>query len=108
MHWLFLFIAIVAEIIGTTALKMSNGFTRFMPATITGISYMVAFYFLALTLKTLSVGIAYAIWSGIGVAAIALIGFWFFKQPLDTAGVIGIGLIIAGVIVLNVFSNTSA
>lgn len=108
MHWLFLLIAIMAEIIGTTALKMSEGFTRLMPATVTGISYMIAFYFLALTLKTLSVGIAYAIWSGIGVAAIALIGFWFFKQPLDAAGIIGISLIIAGVIVLNVFSNTSA
>jgi len=108
MHWLFLFIAIMAEIIGTTALKMSDGFTRILPAAVTGVSYMIAFYFLALTLKTLSVGVAYAIWSGIGVAAIALIGFWFFKQPLDVAGVIGISLIIAGVIVLNVFSSTSA
>lgn len=108
MHWLFLAIAITGEIIGTTALKASNGFTNIGASLIAVVGYGVAFYFLALVLKTIPVGVAYAIWSGAGVAIVALIGLVAFGQKLDLAGIIGISLIVAGVIVLNVFSSTTA
>lgn len=108
MHWLYLAIAISGEIIGTTALKASNGFTNIGSSLIAVVGYGVAFYFLALVLKIIPVGIAYAIWSGAGVAIIALIGLFAFGQKLDIAGIIGISLIVAGVIVLNVFSSTTA
>lgn len=101
---IYLAVAIVAEVIATSALKASEGFTRAVPATITVIGYALAFYLLALALRTIPVGIAYAIWSGVGIVAIAVIGYFFFGQTLDVAGVIGIGLILAGVLVLNVFS----
>lgn len=107
MNWIYLTLAIGAEIIATTALKMSDGFSRLWPSVVSIAGYAVAFYFLALTLRTIPVGVAYAIWSGVGVVAIALIGLLRFGQALDVAGMIGIGLIVAGVVVLNVFSNTS-
>jgi small multidrug resistance pump len=108
MHWLYLTIAITGEIIGTTALKSSNGFTNMTGSLVAVAGYAVAFYFLALVLKTVPVGVAYAIWSGAGVAIVALIGLVAFGQKLDLAGIIGISLIVAGVIVLNVFSSTTA
>lgn len=101
-------IAIVAEIIATSALKVSEGFSRLLPSTIVVIGYGAAFYFLSLTLKSIPIGTAYAIWSGVGIAIISLIGWLFFKQSLDLAAVIGIGLIIAGVVILNFFSKSSA
>ena len=104
----YLFIAIGAEVIGTTTLKASDGFTRLVPSFITVISYAIAFYLLALALKTIPVGIAYAIWSGAGIVIIALIGYLVFKQNLDTPALIGIGLILAGVLVLNIFSGSSS
>lgn len=107
MNWLYLLIAIVFEIIATTALKQSNGFTNHIYTAISLCGYGFAFFFLSIVLKTIPVGIAYAIWSGVGVAIITLIGLFFFNQKIDMAGVIGIGLIIAGVIMLNVFSKTS-
>lgn len=107
MNWLFLSIAIAAEIVATTALKASHGFTRLYPSTITAVGYCVAFYCLALALRSIPVGIAYAIWSGAGIVAISIIGYLVFRQTLDTAGLIGIGLIVAGVIVLNVFSKAT-
>lgn len=106
MSWIYLAIAITAEIIATTALKASDGFTRLYPTIITVSGYFAAFYFLALTLKVIPVGVAYAIWSGAGVVAISLIGYVMFKQTLDTAALIGIGMIVAGVVVLNVFSKS--
>ncbi|CAM5197481.1 Small multidrug resistance pump OS=Castellaniella defragrans OX=75697 GN=HNR28_000919 PE=3 SV=1 [Castellaniella defragrans] len=106
MSWTFLAIAIIAEVIATSALKASQGFTRLWPAGVTIVGYAIAFYLLALALKTIPVGIAYAVWSGAGIVAIALIGYLIFGQALDTAGLIGIGLILAGVLVLNVFSKT--
>lgn len=106
MPWLYLAIAITGEVIGTSALKASEGFTRLGPSVLTGIGYVVAFYFLALTLKTIPVGIAYAIWAGVGIVLIALIGFFVFGQRLDWAALFGIGLIIAGVIVINTLSNS--
>lgn len=105
-HWLYLSVAIVAEVVGTSFLKSAAGFTRLVPSLAVVASYGVAFFFLGLALKTLPVGIAYAIWAGAGVALIALAGYAFFGQSLDAAAIIGITLIITGVIVINVFSGT--
>lgn len=107
-HWLILGIAIVSEVIATSALKASDGFTRLLPSVIVVVGYGIAFYCLALVLRTLPVGVVYAIWSGVGVALIALVGWLLYGQALDLPAIIGIGLIVAGVIVLNVFSKTVA
>jgi len=106
MKWLYLAIAIVAELIATSSLKASDGFTRLLPSAITIVGYLVSFYFLSQTLREIPVGIAYAIWSGVGIVLISIIGLVFFKQHLDLPALIGIGLIVAGVIVMNVFSDT--
>lgn len=105
-HWLLLALAIVSEVIGTAFLKSSEGFTRLWPSVIVLVSYVSAFYLLSLAIRTIPVGIAYAVWAGTGVALIALIGWAFLGQALDTPAMIGIGLIIAGVIVLNAFSSS--
>ena len=107
MHWLYLAIAIVAEVIGTSALKASDGFTKLYPSLIVIVGYGVAFYFLSLTLRTIPVGIAYAIWSGVGIVLISLIGWLAFNQKLDLPALLGISLIAAGVAVLNVFSKSA-
>lgn len=104
--WIFLFVAIVSEVIATSALKSSAGFTRLWPSVIVITGYTSAFYFLSLTLNNLPIGIAYAIWSGVGVALIALISWLYFHQPLDFAAIVGLLLIVAGVIVINVFSKS--
>jgi small multidrug resistance pump len=104
-QWLFLSVAIVSEVIATSALKATEEFTRLWPSIIVAIGYLSAFYFLALTLRTIPIGIAYAIWSGVGVALITLVGWLFYKQTLDMPAFIGIALIVAGVVVLNVFSK---
>jgi small multidrug resistance pump len=104
MPYLYLFIAIVSEVIATSALKASQEFTRLVPSLIVVAGYAMAFYFLTLTLRTIPVGIAYAMWSGIGVVLISLAAWVLFKQALDLPAIIGIGLIAAGVIVLNGFS----
>jgi small multidrug resistance pump len=104
MPYLYLTIAIVSEVIGTSALKASEEFTRLVPSLIVVAGYAMAFYFLTLTLRTIPVGIAYALWSGCGVVLISLAAWVLFKQALDLPAVIGIGLIAAGVIVLNGFS----
>lgn len=108
MSWLYLAIAIVAEVVGTTFLRASAGFTKPLPSLAVVAGYGVAFYFLSLTLDTIPTGIAYAVWSGVGVTLVAGIGWFMYGQRLDTAGLIGIALIVAGVIVLNVFSQASA
>jgi small multidrug resistance pump len=107
-QWLFLAIAIVSEVIATSALKASEGFSRLWPSLIVVAGYATAFYCLSLTLKTIPIGVVYAIWSGVGIALIALIGWLVFGQSLDAAAIIGMLLIIAGVVVLNVFSKTVA
>lgn len=104
--WLLLSLAILAEVFGTSFLKASDGFTKFWPSVAVIVGYVVAFYFLSLSLKVIPVGIAYAIWAGLGVVLIALIGWVVFSQKLDTAAIIGISMILGGVIVLNVFSNS--
>lgn len=107
-HWFLLGLAIVAEVIGTSALKTSEGFSKLWPSVVVVVSYGAAFYLLALTLRTIPVGIAYAVWSGVGVVLIALIGWIVFGQKLDAAGVLGMALIVTGVLVLNLLSKTSA
>jgi small multidrug resistance pump len=104
LHWWFLSAAIIAEVVATSLLKSTDGFTRLGPSVVVIIGYLIAFYFLSLTLRTLPVGIAYAVWAGVGMALIALIGWAVLGQALDAAAVLGIGLIVAGVVVLNVFS----
>lgn len=94
------------EVVGTSGLKASEQFSKLLPSVITVVAYVCAFYFLGLTLKTLPVGIAYAIWSGVGIVLISVIGLIFFKQSLDLPAILGLGLIIAGVVVINIFSKT--
>ena len=106
--FLFLFVAIIFEIIGTSVLKLSEQFTKVIPSIISIIAYITAFYFLCLTLKTIPVGIAYAIWSGVGIVLISVIGLVYFKQSLDLPAILGLGLIIAGVIIINIFSKSVA
>ena len=108
MNWIYLVIAIISEVVATSALKASEGFTRLNLSIVVVIGYCMAFYFLSLTLRTIPVGIAYAVWSGAGVVLISLAGWLIYRQPLDTAALIGIALITAGVIVLNVFSKSAA
>ncbi len=110
MHpgYIYLGIAIVCEVIATSALKASDGFSRLLPSVVTAIGYAAAFYFLSLTLKTIPVGIAYALWSGVGVVLIAIIGVVAFQQRLDLPAYVGLGLIIAGVLVLNLLSKTTS
>jgi small multidrug resistance pump len=106
MSYLYLAIAILAEVIGTSALKATHGFTRFWPSVVVVLGYGIAFYFLSLALRTIPVGVAYAVWSGVGVALITLIGWVVFHQKLDPPALIGIGLIVAGVIVIQFFSGS--
>ena len=99
--------AIVSEVIATSALKASDGFTRLWPSVVTAIGYLISFYLLSLVLKTISVGVAYAIWSGLGIVLIACIGWAVFGQKLDLPALLGMALIIAGVAVINLFSKTT-
>ena len=101
-------IAIVAEVCATTAMKQSDGFTRMPWTVVTVVGYGIAFYFLSLTLRTIPTGMAYAIWSGVGIVLISTAAWAFQGQKLDAAALTGMGLIVTGVIVLNVFSHMSA
>jgi len=107
MSYALLAIAIVSEVIGTSFLKQSEGFTRPLPTAIMAACYIVAFYFLSLTLRHMPTGVAYAIWSGVGIVLIAAIAWIVQGQRLDAAALIGMGLIIAGVVVMNLFSATT-
>lgn len=103
---LALMIAIVAEVVATSALKTSDGFTRLGPSLIVVVGYGLAFYFLSLALRTIPVGIAYAIWSGIGIVLITGIGWVLFEQKLDAAALFGMALIVIGVLIVNMFSGS--
>ncbi len=105
MGYWYLAIAIIAEVIATSALKASGEFTKLVPSIIVVTGYGVAFYFLALVLRTIPVGVAYAIWSGMGIVLITIVGSVFFKQIPDVPALIGMILIISGVVVINVFSK---
>lgn len=106
--FVFLAAAIVAEVIATTALRASQGFTRFVPSAIVVVGYGVAFYFLSLTLKVMPIGIAYAIWSGLGIVLISAMAWALYGQKLDLPAVIGMALIVAGVLVINLLSKSAA
>ena len=106
--YLYLGAAIVAEVIATSLLKTSQGFTRLWPSVATVIGYAISFYCLAHTLGSVPTGVAYAIWSGVGIVLISLIAWWVFGQTLDVPALIGMGLIVAGVVVINLFSKSVA
>ncbi|WP_338798975.1 SMR family transporter [Acidovorax sp. DW039] len=108
MSYCFLAIAIISEIIATTALKSSVGFTRLGPSILTVVGYACAFYFLSLTLNAVPTGIAYALWSGVGIVLISLLGWLIHGQVLDLPALVGIGFILAGVLIINVFSASAA
>ena len=99
--WLALLVAILSETVATSALKSTEGFTKLWPSLVVVAGYSSAFYFLALTLKQIPIGVAYAVWSGVGVALITLIGWFVFGQKLGGTALLGIGLIVTGVVVLN-------
>ena len=108
MGYLYLAIAIVAEVAGTAALKASAGFTQLMPSTVVVVGYAIAFFFLALTLRTIPVGIAYAVWGGAGIALVVIAGAVLFNEIPDVPAIIGVGLILAGVVIVNTMSLTTA
>ena len=103
-----LFIAILSEVVGTVALKASDGFARLGPTALVVVGYGLTFYFLGLALKQIPLGVAYAIWSGLGTAGAVLAGVLLWRESLNLAGVIGIALIVAGVLILNLFPGASA
>lgn len=105
--YLALGIAIVAEVIATTALKSSDSFSRLLPSIITVIGYGTALYFLTVTMKSLATGVTYAIWSGLGIVLISITSYFVHNQKIDGLGMLGMALIIAGVVVLNLFSKSS-
>lgn len=107
MKYLYLALAIVLEVLGSSFMKASDGFSKLLPTTITIIAYIACFFFLSQTLKSIPLGIAYAIWGGLGIVLTALISVIIFKQSLDLPAIIGIILIVAGVFVMNFFSKSS-
>ncbi|WP_416140804.1 DMT family transporter [Halomonas sp. HK25] len=107
MAFVYLALAIVAEVIATSALKATEGFTRLWPSLLVVVGYVVAFYMLSLVLRTMPVGIAYAIWAGLGIVLVAVVGLVVYGQRPDLPAVIGIGLIVAGVVTIQLFSSIS-
>jgi len=105
-NWVFLGVAILSEVVATSSLKASDGFSRLWPSLAVVIGYGISFYLLALTLRVIPMGVVYAIWSGIGIVLITLVGWFLFNQKLDLPAMLGIGLIAAGVVVMNVFSKS--
>ena len=106
-NYLFLLLSIISEVIATTALKLSDSFTRLWPSVITVMFYIIAFWSLTIPMRTIPTGIIYAVWSGAGIVLISLAGWIIYGQKLDMAALTGIGLIIAGVMVINLFSNST-
>lgn len=105
--YFYLALAILGEVIATSALKASDGFSNTVPTILVIVGYGVAFYFLSLTLKTIPLGISYAVWSGVGIVAVSIVGWFLYKQSLDLAAIIGMGLILCGVLVIHLFSSSS-
>lgn len=106
MTYLYLAIAIAAEVAATSALKASEEFTKLYPSLIVVVGYSVAFYFMTLVLRVIPIGITYAVWSGLGIVLVAVAGFFLYKQTPDIPAIIGMGLIVSGVVIMNVFSKT--
>ncbi len=107
IHYLYLLIAVITEVIGTSALQASAQFTRLWPSVIVVLAYTATFIFMSYTLKYMPVSLVYAIWSGLGIVFIALIGFFWFKQSLDAPAIIGLSLIVAGVLIIHLFSKSA-
>jgi len=107
MAYAYLFVAIVAEVVGTTALKASEEFTKLVPSIVVVVGYGMAFYCLSVVLRTIPLGIAYAVWAGLGIVLIAIVGAVMFKQIPDMPALIGMSLIIAGVVIMHLFSKTT-
>jgi len=107
LHYLYLIFAVAAETVGTTALQASHQFTRFWPSVLVVVAYALSFYLLALTLRFMPVGVVYALWSGLGILFIAIIGYLVFQQKLDFAAILGMGMIVGGIAVIHLFSATS-
>ena len=108
MHYLYLALAIVSEVVATSALKASNGFTRLTPSLVVVLGYGVAFVLLSLALRTVPVGVAYAVWSGMGIVLVTLVGYFVYGQALDAPALVGMALIVAGVLAINLFSKSGA
>ena len=108
MAWLYLGLAIVAEIIATSALQATQGFTKLWPSVLTLLGYGLAFYFLSLTLRSIPLGIAYAIWSGVGIVCVSIIAYFLYKQSLDLPAILGMSMIVGGVVIINLFSKSVA
>lgn len=106
MKWFYLIVAIIGELIATSALKESKGFSILKPSIVSVIGYGVTFYFLSLAIKQIPLGIAYAVWAGVGIILITFIGYFRFKQTLDLPAIIGLALIVIGVVIVNGFSKT--
>ena len=106
MTYLYLAIAIVAEVAATSALKASEEFTKLYHSLIVVVGYSIAFYFMTLVLRVIPIGITYAVWSGLGIVLVAVVGFFLYKQTPDIPAIIGMGLIVSGVVIINVFSKT--
>ena len=104
--YVYLAFAIIFEVIGTTFLVKSEQFTRLIPTLIMAVLYAISFYLLTITIKTIPIGIAYALWGGLGIVLTSLVALFFFKQALDTAAVIGIAMIVGGVVVMNLLSSS--
>lgn len=108
MAYLYLAVAILTETIGTSALKASEEFTKLVPSVIVLAGYGISFYFMTLVLRTIPIGITYAVWSGVGIVLISAVSTIFYQEILDLPAIIGMGLIVAGVIVIHLFSNTAS
>ena len=106
MAFVYLMIAVLAEVIATSAMKASNSFTQLIPSIITIVGYIVALYFLSLTMKSIPIGITYALWSGAGIVFISLVGFFYYKQHLDVPAIIGLAFMIVGILIINIFSKS--
>lgn len=107
VHYLYLVAAILAEVAATSALPASQQFSRFWPSVIVVVGYALSFFFLSMTLRIMAVGVVYAMWSGLGIIAVAIVGFVLYQQKLDLPALLGMGLIISGVAVINLFSNSA-
>lgn len=108
MQYLYLSLAIVFEVFGSSFIKATDGFTKLVPTAIVAVAYIVCFYFLSLCLRTMPLGAAYAIWGGVGITLTALVSVFILKQPIDLPAIIGIALIVGGVVVINFYSKTLA
>lgn len=107
MKYVFLGLAIVFEVLGSCFMKSSDGFTKWLPSTVVVVAYITCFYFLSLALRTIPLGVAYAIWAGLGIVLTAAVSVFVFKQKLDLAAIVGIIFIIIGVVIMNFFSKTA-